>query len=61
MRVYFSSLVKKGVIVKYYLIQGIVIGKTQTTSYGDKYGGFKKKEIYDNFGNKQGEIDTHKW
>lgn len=40
---------------------GNVIGKTQTTSYGDKYGGFEKKEIYDNFGNKQGEIDTHKW
>lgn len=40
---------------------GNVIGKTQTTSYGDKYGGFEKKEILDNFGNKHGEIDTYKW
>lgn len=40
---------------------GNVVGKVQTTSYGDKYGGFEKKEILDNFGNKQGEVDTYKW
>lgn len=40
---------------------GNVVGKVQTTSYGDKYGGFEKKEVLDNFGNKQGEVDTYKW
>ena len=40
---------------------GNIVGKVQTTTYEDKYGGFEKKEMLDNFGNKKGEVDTYKW
>ena len=40
---------------------GNIVGKVQTTTYEEKYGGFEKKEMLDNFGNKKGEVDTYKW